>query len=71
MQEVELVEGDFSHSPLNDNVHDVSISIFYDYYMKYEDYDIHLYHDSTTRPKWVEKSIHVASDRAGDVLDTR
>ena len=71
MQEVELVEGDCSHSPLNDDVRDVSISNFYDYDMKYEDYDIHLYHEFSTRLKWVEKSIHVASDLAGDVLDTR
>ena len=57
MQEVELVEGDCSHPPLNYDVSDVSLSIFYDYYMEYEHDDMHVYHDSHTRPKWNEKTI--------------
>ena len=36
MQEVELVEGDCSHPPLNDDVSDVSISDFYDSNLQYE-----------------------------------
>ena len=43
MQEVELVEGDCSHPPLNDDVSDVSISDFSDSDMEDEDDDMHEY----------------------------
>ena len=71
MQDVELVEGDCSHPPLDDDVSDVSISYFYYSNMEYEDDDMHAYHDSPTSPKWVEKTIQVAGDLARDPLDTR
>ena len=57
MQEVELVEGDCSHPPLDDDVSDVSISEFYYYNMEYEEYDMHADHDSLTSTKWADKTI--------------
>ena len=71
MQEVELVEGDCSHPPLNDDVSDV-----YFYYFLYSDMEdkyneIHVYHDSPTSPKWAEKTIQVVGDLVGDPLDAR
>ena len=57
MQEVELVEGDCWHPPLNDDVSDVSIYYFSDSNMEDEDNEIHAYHDSLTRTKWDEKTI--------------
>ena len=62
MQEVELVERDCSYPPLNDDVSDVSLSDFSESNMEYEDYDIHVGHDSPTRKKWVEKTIQASSD---------
>ena len=41
MQEIELVKGDCSHPPLNDDVSDDYFSNFYDSIMEYEDDDIH------------------------------
>ena len=72
MQEGELVEGDCSHPPLNDDVSDVSIFfIFYDYDMEDEYNDMHADHDSPTRPKWFEKNIQETGDLAGHPLNTR
>ena len=71
MQEIELVKGDCSHPPLNDDVSDDSLSNFSDSDMEYEYYDIHTDHDSPIRPKWVEKTIQAAGDLVGDPLDYR
>ena len=64
MQEVELVEGDCSHPPLNDDVSDVSISDFSDSDMEYEYDDMHLCHDSLIIPKWVDKTIQEVGNLA-------
>ena len=71
MQEVELVEEDCSHPPLNDDVSDVSISDFSESDMEYEDDDMPVDHDSPIRPKWVEKTIQVVGVLVGDPLDSR
>ena len=71
MQEVELVEGDCSHSPLNDDVSDVFISDFSDSDMEYEYDDMHLCHDSLIIPKWVDKTIQAAGDLLKDPPDSR
>ena len=71
MQEVELVKGDCSHPPLNDDVSDDSLFDFSDSNMEYEYDDIHEDHDSPIRTKWVEKTIQAAGDLAGDPLDSR
>ena len=43
MQEIELVKGDFSHPPLNDDVNDDYLYYFSDFDMEYEYYDMHVY----------------------------
>ena len=68
MQEIELVKGDCSHPPLNDDVSDYSPSDFSD---SNEYYDVHTNHDSPIRPKWAEKTIQATSHLAGDLLDSR
>ena len=68
MQEIELVKGDCSHPPLNDDVSDDSLSNFSDSDMEYEYYDIHTDHDSPIRPKWVEKTIQAFGDLVGYLL---
>ena len=57
MQEVELVEGEYSHRPLNVDESDVSINKFYNYDMEADDDEMHLDHDSPTRPKRAAKTI--------------
>ena len=71
MKEVELVEGDCSHPPLNNDVSDVSISNFYNYDMEYEDDEINADHNSPIRPKWDEKTMQATGDLVGDPLDSR
>ena len=71
MQEVELVEGDRSHPPLNDDVSDVSLFNFYDYVMEYEYCYIKSYHDSPIRPKWAARNIQTTGDLVGVPLDTK
>ena len=56
MQEIELVKGDFSHPPLNDDISNVSLYNFSDYNTEYEYYYTHPYHDSPIRLKWDEKN---------------
>ena len=51
MQEIELVKGDCSHPPHNDDVSDDYISCFPDFDMEYEYDDMHADHDSHIRPK--------------------
>ena len=46
MQEVDLVEGDFSHPPLNDDVSDFYPYDFYNSDMEDEYYEINSDHDS-------------------------
>ena len=53
MQEIELVKGDCSHPPLNDDVSDVYFYDFSYYYIDYDDYDMHSDHESSIHPKWV------------------
>ena len=62
MQEIELVKGDYSHPPLNDDVSDDYLFDFYYYDMEYEDDEIHSDHDSPTRPKRAEKTIQEVGD---------
>ena len=71
MQNIELVKGDCSHPPLNDDVSDDYLSILAESDMEYEYYDMHAYHDSYIMPKWHDKTIQVVGDLAGDPLDTR
>ena len=71
MQEVELVEEDCSHPPLNYDVSDVYIYDFYNCDMEYEYDDINSYHDSPIVPKWANKTIQAASDLVGDPLESR
>ena len=71
MQEVELVEGDCSHPPLNDYVSDDSLSDFSDSDIEYDFYDMHIDHDSPIRIKWAEKTIQAVGDLARDPLDSR
>ena len=57
MQEIELIEGDCSHPPLNDDVSDEFLSYFYDSDMGDKYYDMHSNHDSPISPKWANKTI--------------
>ena len=57
MQEIELVKGDCSHPPLNDDVSDDYISYFSDSNMKYEYYEMHAYHESPVSPKMGRETI--------------
>ena len=71
MQEVELVEGGFSHPPLNDDVSDVYLSDFYDSDMEDEYDEMHSYHGSPIRPNWANKTIQAAGDLVEDPLGSR
>ena len=71
MQEIELVKGDCSHPPLNDDVGDDSLFDFSNSNMEYEHDEMHAYHDSPIRPKWAEKTIQANGDLVGDPLDSR
>ena len=71
MQEIELVKGDCSHPPLNDDVSDDYLYDFSDSDIEYEYNDMNLYHDSPISPKWLEKTIQAAGDLFGDPLDSR
>ena len=68
MQEIELVKGDCSHPPLNDDVSDYYLSNFSDHDMEYEYYHIHLNHEPPIRPMLDEKTIQAIGDLAGDPL---
>ena len=46
MQEIELVKGECSHPPLNDDVSDDSSSNFYDYDINDDYVDMNSYNDS-------------------------
>ena len=71
MQEIELVKGDCSHPPLNDDVSDDSLSDFYNYYIEDKYYDMNSDHDSPISPKWADKTIQAVGDLVGDPLDSR
>ena len=71
MQDIELVNGECSHPPLNDDVSDDSFSNFPDFDTKYYFYDMNTYHESPIIPKWVEKTTQAAGDLVGDPIDSR
>ena len=71
MQEIELVQGDCSHPSLHDDVSDDYFYEITDFYIEYDFYDMHTYHDSPIRPKWVEKTMQATGDLAGDPLDSK
>ena len=71
MQEFELVKGDCSHPPLNDDVSDDYLSNFSDCDIQDEYYDMHAYHDSPIRPKWDDKTIQSVGNLVGHPLDSR
>ena len=71
MQQVELVEGDCSHPPLNDDVSDIYIYYFYYYDMEYEYDEIHVYHNSPIQTKLAEKTIQVVGGLVGDPRESK
>ena len=72
MQETELDKGEFSHSPLHDDVSDDYSSNFSDSDVDDDgDDDMHSYHDSPISPKCTEKTIRGSCDLGGDPLDSR
>ena len=71
MQEIELVKGECSHPPLNDDVSDDYFSDFFDPNIENYIYDMHIDHASPIRPKWVENTIQAVGDLVGDPLDSR